>query len=77
MSKFIGILLIFFSLKNKNTGAPFLVKWFFGNFNFKTNFLLKSGPIFDEAAKLGKAIRHAYDWGGLLFFVRPFEKLGC
>jgi hypothetical protein len=36
MSKFIRIFLIFFSLRNKILGAHFLLKWFFGNFYFKT-----------------------------------------
>ena len=35
----------------------------FGNFNFKNASLLKSGPIFDQAAKLGKASRDAYNPG--------------
>ena len=29
-------------------------------------FLLKSGPIFDMVAKLGKATRNNYDWGAWL-----------
>ena len=29
--------------------------WFFGNFDFKTTFLLKSGLIFDDVANLGRA----------------------
>ena len=51
----------FFSLKNKNSGAHFLLNWFFGNFDNKTTFLLKSGPIFDKASKLGKATQDAYN----------------
>ena len=50
MSKIIRIFLIF-SLKNKNLGAHFLLKRIFGSFNFKATFLLKSGPIIEEAAK--------------------------
>jgi hypothetical protein len=42
-------------LKNKKLGAHFLLKLFFGNFNFKTTFLQKSDSIFDKAAKLRKA----------------------
>ena len=63
MSKIIQIFLIFLSLKNKSLGEHFLLKLFFGNFNFKTFLLLKSGPIFDEVAKLGKATQDAYNWG--------------
>ena len=37
-------------------------------FNFKTIFLLKLGSIFDQAAKLGKASRDAYNPGLLLIF---------
>ena len=33
-----------------------MLKLFFGDFNFKTIFLLKSGPIFDEVAKLRKIL---------------------
>ena len=32
----------------------------------KKTFLIKSGPIFDKAAKLGKASWDAYNWGGWL-----------
>ena len=39
---------------------------FFGNFNSKTTFLLKSNPIFDEAAKLGKTSWNAYNQEGWL-----------
>ena len=35
-------------------------------FNFKTTLLLKSYPIFDEATKLCKAPKDAYNWGGWL-----------
>ena len=38
----------------------------FGNFNIRTTFFIKSGPIFDEAAKLGKAIWDAYNLRGWL-----------
>ena len=55
-----------FSLKNMSLGTHFLLKWFFGNFNFKTFLLLKSDPIFDELAKLGKATHDAYNQGGWL-----------
>ena len=33
------------------------------NFNFKTTFLLKPGLIFDQASKLSKASRDAYNPG--------------
>ena len=36
----------FFSLRNKILEVYFLLKWLFGNFNFKTTFLLKSGRFF-------------------------------
>ena len=39
---------------------------FFGNFSFKTTFLLKLGTIFDKAAKLGKSIRDTYNLEGWL-----------
>ena len=58
MSKIIQIFLIL--------GAHFLLKLFFGNFNFKTTFLLKSGLIFDKAAKLGKTSWDAYNQRGWL-----------
>jgi hypothetical protein len=58
MSKIIRIFLIFFSLRNKILGAYFLLKLFFGNFNFKT-----TGLIFGQAAKLGKASRDTYNPG--------------
>ena len=45
-------------MKNKSLGAKFLLKTFFGNFNFKTTtLLLDSGPIIGRIAN----------------FVRPFE----
>ena len=47
MSKIIQIFLIFFSLRNKILGAHFLLKYIFGNLNFKTTLLLKSGPLFN------------------------------
>ena len=49
----------FHKSKNKNLDAHFLLKWFFGNFNFKTFLLRKSSLLFDEVAKLGKAIQDA------------------
>jgi hypothetical protein len=52
-----------FLFRYKILGAHFLLKWFFGKINFKTTFLLKSGLIFDQAAKLGKASRDAYNPG--------------
>ena len=36
----------------------------FGTFNLKTTFLLKSGPIFDEAGKPGKATWATYNLEG-------------
>ena len=38
----------------------------FGNFNYKTTSLLKSGMIFYQAAKPGKASMDAYNQGPLL-----------
>ena len=76
MSKIIRIYLIFFiSLKNKILGAHFLLKLFFGNFNFKNTFLPKSGPIFDEAAKLGKASKDAYYSGLQLILLDLLKNL--
>ena len=46
---------IFFSLKNTNLGAHFLLLTLFDNINFSTTLLLKLGQIFDELAKLGKS----------------------
>ena len=66
------IIQIFLTLKNKNSGAYFLLKWFFGNFNFKTTFLLKSGLIFDNAAK-----QPGSKSGRMANFVSPLEKLVC
>ena len=71
LSKMIRIFLIFFQLKNKSLEAHFLLKMIFGNFNFKTTILLKSGLIFDKAAKLEAKPP------GMANFVRPFEKLVC
>jgi hypothetical protein len=48
----------FFSLRNKILVAHFLVTSI-----LKPVFLLKSGPIFDQAVKLGKATRDAYNPG--------------
>ena len=67
MSKIIRIFL-FFSMKNKSLGAH-LLKWFFGNFNFKTPLLLKFCPIFDEAQLQGKKIKYFVFW--LSNFVYP------
>ena len=53
----------FFLLKIKGLGANFLLKLFFDNFNLKITFLMKSGSIFEEVAKLGKASCDAYNWG--------------
>ena len=63
MSKIIGIFLIFFSLKNTNLEAHFLLLAFFDKINFLTTLLLKLGQIFDEVAKLGKSTQDAYNWG--------------
>ena len=38
-----------------------MLKYIFGNLNFKTTLLLKSGPLFNQAAKPGKASRDAYN----------------
>ena len=47
-----------------------MLKLFFGDFNSKTTFLLKSGTIFDDVAKLGKATWDAYI---LTNFVSPLK----
>ena len=54
----------FLLLKNKNLGAHFLSKLLFCIFNFKSGFLLKAGPIFEEVAKLGNAALDACNCGG-------------
>ena len=54
---------IFFSLKNTNLGAHFLLLTLFDNINFSTTLLLKLGQIFDEVAKLGKSTQDTYNRG--------------
>ena len=54
---------IFFSLKNTNLGAHFLLLTLFDNINFSTTLLLKLGQIFDEVAKLGKSTQGAHNPG--------------
>ena len=54
---------IFFSLKNTNLEAHFLLLAFFDKINFLTTLLLKLGQIFDEVAKLGKSTQDAYNPG--------------
>ena len=44
-------------------GCTFFAITFFGDFNFKTTFLLKSGTIFHQTAKLGKTSRDTYNPG--------------
>ena len=63
LSKIIRSFLIFFSLKNNRLGAHFLLRWFFDNFKFKENLLLKLGQIFEEVAKLGKSTQDTYNQG--------------
>ena len=64
MSKIIRIFLdFFFSLKNTNLEAHFLLLAFFDKINFLTTLLLKLGQIFDEVAKLGKSTQDAYNPG--------------
>ena len=63
MSKIIRIYLNFFSLKNTNLGAHFLLLTLFDNINFSTSLLLKLGQIFDEVAKLGKSTQDARNPG--------------
>ena len=46
MSKIIGIFLIFFSLKNINLGAHFLLLIFFDKINFLNHFITKMMPYF-------------------------------
>ena len=63
MSKIMQIFLNFFSLKNTNLEAHFLLLAFFDKINFLTTLLLKLGQIFDEVAKLGKSTQDAYNPG--------------
>ena len=64
MSKIIRIFLnFFFSLKNTNLEAHFLLLAFFDKINFLTTLLLKLGQIFDEVAKLGKSTQDAHNPG--------------
>ena len=53
----------FFSLKNTNLEAHFLLLASFDKINFLTTFLLKLGQIFDKVAKLGKSTQVAYNPG--------------
>ena len=63
MSKIIESFSIFFSLKNTNLGAHFLLLTLFDNINFSTTLLLKLGQIFDKVAKLGKSTQDAHNPG--------------
>ena len=64
MSKIIRMFLnFFFSLKNTNLEAHFLLLAFFDKINFLTTLLLKLGQIFDEVAKVGKSTQDAYNPG--------------
>ena len=56
----------FFSLKNTNLEAHFVLLAFFYKINFLTTLLLKLGQIFDKVAKLGKSTQDTYHWGGWL-----------
>ena len=58
----------FFSLKNTNLEAHFLLLAFFDKINFLTILLLKLGQIFEEEAKLGKSTQDAYNPGKCLIF---------
>ena len=63
----------FFSLRNKILGAPFLVKWFFGNFNFKAT---SNGKIMPNFWRGGKArqINQGHLWSGRMTnFVSPLK----
>ena len=60
---------IFFSLKNTNLGAHFLLLTLFDNINFSTTLLLKLGQIFDEVAKLGKSTQDAHNPGKWLILL--------
>ena len=64
MSKIIQSFLIFFSLRNKILGAHFLLKCFLVTSILKPLQMVKSCPIFDEVAKLGKSTKDTYDRGG-------------
>ena len=50
-------------MKDKALGAHFLLTLFFCNFNLKTRLKVKSCPIFDETAKLCRALEDAYTSG--------------
>ena len=54
---------IFFSLKNINLEAHFLLLTFFDKIIFLTTLLQKLGQIFDKVAKLGKSTQDAYNPG--------------
>ena len=56
----------FFSMKNISLGKHFLLKYFLVTSILKPDYLLKSCPVFDEAAKLGKASEDAYNQTGWL-----------
>ena len=66
MSKITRIFLIFFSLRNKILGAHFLLKWFFGNFNFKTTSNGKIMPDFWPGCKARQSIQGCLKSGLLL-----------
>ena len=66
MSKLIESFSIFFSLKNTNLEAHFLLLAFLIKSFFLTSLLLKLGQIFDEVAKLGKSTQDTYNPGGWL-----------
>ena len=53
----------FFSLKNTNLEAHFLILALFDKINFLPTLLLKLGLIFDEVAKLGKSTQDAHNPG--------------
>jgi hypothetical protein len=68
MSKIIRIFLIFFSLSNKILGALFCYNNFLVTSILKPLQMVKSCPIFDQAAKLEKASRDTYNPGLLWRF---------
>ena len=79
--KIIGIFLNFFSLKNINLGAHFLLFTFFDNINLWINLFLKWCPIFDSSplhqfSKFNNFLWACWFLGKILFnFLLPAWKL--
>ena len=81
MSKIILIFLIFFSLKNTNLGANFLLLTFFDRINFEIFLLLKWCPFFDSSPLVQNSKFNHFLWvcwflcKNLSNFVPPSWKL--